>query len=315
VLVSEWEEATRNEKAACLEKVDEACQAVCKVIAPRDSVKLLQAYRETRDDIENDDLRALVTAYKSTPSKNTKTQILSIYATRYTTKQLKQIHEPFENMSDRQIKKARAHAKNVGIGMSIKRQPTHRVRIDLSKLDHFLSFVDQPYFYQDVAYGTRALKLKSGEELIMPNVIRTVTRSTMIEQYFKHCTEEEFESLGRSTLFRILNVREASQRKSLQGLDNTAAGGSEAFETMHKLVDTLQDLGADSTWCKEARNGLMSGKQYLKTEYIELTVGRVKESNCPDHCRHFALSDSQNKDFQDVCTHEHLGSCDECERL
>lgn len=167
MLVSEWEEATRNEKAACLEKVDEACQAVCKVIAPRDSVKLLQAYRETRDDIENDDLRALVTAYKSTPSKNTKTQILSIYATRYTTKQLKQIHEPFENMSDRQIKKARAHAKNVGIGMSIKRQPKHRVRIDLSKLDHFLSFVDQPYFYQDVAYGTRALKLKYGSSCQM----------------------------------------------------------------------------------------------------------------------------------------------------
>ncbi|KAK3731075.1 hypothetical protein QZH41_007964 [Actinostola sp. cb2023] len=189
----------------------------------------------------------------------------------------------------------------------------HECPTKIKKPFTLVDFYDQPYFYQDVAYGTRALKLKSGEELIMPNVIRTVTRSTMIEQYFKHCTEEEFEPLGRSTLFRILNVREASQRKSLQGLDNTAAGGSEAFETMHKLVDTLQDLGADSTWCKEARNGLMSGKRYLKTEYRAHC--RVDESNCPDHCRHFALSDPQNKDFQDVCTHEHLGSCDECERL
>ena len=48
------------------------------------------------------------------------------------------------------------------------------------KLDHFLTFVDRPYFYQDVAYGQRTLKLESGERLAMPNIIRTVTRSTMI---------------------------------------------------------------------------------------------------------------------------------------
>ena len=61
--------------------------------------------------------------------------------------------------------------------------PHHRARIDSVKLDHFLSFVDQPYFYQNVAYGTRTLKLDSGDHLVMPKVIRIVGRSTMIEQY------------------------------------------------------------------------------------------------------------------------------------
>lgn len=112
------------------------------------------------------------------------------------------------------------------------------------KLDHFLSFVDQPYFYQDVAYGTRTLNLDCGERLVMPNVVRIVGRSTMIEQYFKHCSEEGVDPLGRSTLYRILEVREASQRKSLQGLDNIAAAGAEGFDTMNKIVDQLKDSGA-----------------------------------------------------------------------
>ena len=123
------------------------------------------------------------------------------------------MHEPFEKLSDRQIKKSRAHAKNVGVGFNVEKLQSHRVRIDFMKLDHFLSFADQPYFYQDVAYGTRTLKLDSGERLVMPNVVRIVGRSTMIEQYFKHCSEGGVDPLGRSTLYRILQVREASQKK------------------------------------------------------------------------------------------------------
>ena len=60
-------------------------------------------------------------------------------------------------------------------------------------------------------------------------MIRTVTRSTMINQYLMFCKEEMVEPLSRATLFRILQVREASQQKSLCG-DNTAADGSGGFE-------------------------------------------------------------------------------------
>ena len=57
----------------------------------------------------------------------------------------------------------------------------------------------------------------------MPNVIRTVSRSTMIMQYLQHCKEETFEPASRSTFFCILEVREGSPQKSLSGLDNIAA--------------------------------------------------------------------------------------------
>ena len=57
------------------------------------------------------------------------------------------------------------------------------------KFDHILSFVDQPYFYEDVAYETRTLKLDSGEELLVSNDFRIVARSTMIEQYLSIATK------------------------------------------------------------------------------------------------------------------------------
>ena len=205
----------------------------------------------------SDELKALVTAYHNAPKRNPKTQA----------DYLKKMHEPFKKLSDRQIRKARAHATMVGIGMNVVKPLRHRVKIDLVKLDHFLSFVDQPYFYQDVAYGTRTLNLDSGEQFVMPNGITIVGRSTMIEQYLKHCSEDDFDPLGRSTLFRILQVREASQRTSLQRHDNIAAGGAEAFDSMHKIVDDLQDSGASATWCDEIQKGHKDGMRYLKTEY------------------------------------------------
>ena len=55
----------------------------------------------------------------------------------------------------------------------------------MGKVDHFLQFVNRPYFYQDVSYGTKILVLDSGNRIEMPNVVRIVTRSTMIEQYLR----------------------------------------------------------------------------------------------------------------------------------
>ena len=59
----------------------------------------------------NVQVRTLATAYKNAPSKNLKTQILSLYALNYTNEQLKKIHEPFEELCDRQIKKCETASK------------------------------------------------------------------------------------------------------------------------------------------------------------------------------------------------------------
>ena len=92
----------------------------------------------------------------------------------------------------------------------------HHVRIDMSKLDHFIEFINHPYFYQDVSYGTKVLKLDSGETMEMPNVMPTVTLLMMNNQYVQLCQVKKCEPFSRTTSFKILDVREASQRKSLK---------------------------------------------------------------------------------------------------
>ena len=309
---SSWIDATNEERKMYSEKATEACKIVCNVIAPNDGEKLFQAVQKHNGDRNLDFLMA---AYKNATSKKLKTQILSLYAYEYPASKLIEMHSSFERISERQIKKARAHAKAVGPGTPVESTKKHRIYLDKAKADHFLEFANRPYFYQDVSYGTRIIKLESGEQLTMPNVIRTVTKSSLISEYQKHCAETDFSPLSRATLFRILDVREASQRKSLRGLDNTAADGASAFESLENMVNSLQQASneAGRSWYDETRKKLRECKKYLKIDY-RLHCKEV-ESPCPDHCRKFALSDSANKIFQESCSHEHTLVCDQCEGL
>ena len=43
-LKTQWDKATKSEQQLCVEKLDEACSVVCKVIAPYASDQLLMAY-------------------------------------------------------------------------------------------------------------------------------------------------------------------------------------------------------------------------------------------------------------------------------
>ena len=139
----------------------------------------------------------------------------------------------------------------------------------------------------------------------MPNVIRTVTRSTMIMQYLQHCKEESFEPASRSTLFRILEVREASQQKSLSGLDNIAAEGVASFERLLGILEELNQAGADKRRVTELAKRLNDGKRYLKTEFK--VNCSAEESECPDHCRKFALSDPVYLCFNHQSSHTQYG--------
>ena len=171
VLKKDWASATETEKQMCEKRVDDACQAMCRVIAPSSSEESLKSYI-THTSRSDNEVEALTLAYRQAPTKSLKTQILSIYVLRFTSRELKAIHAPFEKLSDRQIKKARSHAKTVGVGLPVENIPYHRVHIDKSKLEHFLPFVNHPYFYQDVSFGTRTVKLDSSQRMIMPKVVR-----------------------------------------------------------------------------------------------------------------------------------------------
>ena len=306
-----WSDASKEEKKMYTEKATEACQVICNVICPSDGQNLFHAVQEHERDCNLDFLTA---AYRNTTSKKIKTQIQSLYAYEYPASKLIEMHSSFEKLSERQIKKARAHAKTFGPGTPVETTKKHRIYLNRAKVDHFIEFSNRPYFYQDVSYGTRVLKLESGERITMPNVIRTVTKSTLISEYQKHCRETEFSPLSRATLFRILDVEEASQRKSLHGLDNTAADGSSAFDSIENILNSLQQASNEKiSWYEETRKSLRASKKYLKTDFR--VHCKETESLCPDHCRKYALSDSENKELQELCNHQHTVVCDQCQRL
>ncbi len=55
-------------------------------------------------------------------------------------------HEPYENISIRQIKLARSRAKKTGPGAEVPNIVNHRVRLDTNKVDHFVDFINSPTF-------------------------------------------------------------------------------------------------------------------------------------------------------------------------
>ena len=156
----------------------------------------------------------------------------------------------------------------------------HRGRINVTHVDHFVEFINRPYFSQGVSYGIKFLNLN----IEIPNAVRTVKRSAMISQYIQFCQEEKFEPLSRTSLFKILEAGQASQRKSFQGLDNTAADGSAGFQKIEIIVDDLEKGGMNRLWCAEVKERLKGRKRYLKTNY------RVYRNTEEDLCLIIAAS-------------------------
>ena len=58
-----------------------------------------------------------------------------------------------------------------GRGQPLPAIPKYRVGLTMPKIDHFIGFISSLHFVQDVAHGTRKLKLSSGETISMPNVV------------------------------------------------------------------------------------------------------------------------------------------------
>ena len=113
----------------------------------------------------------------------------------------------------------------------------------LPKLDHFIGFIANPHFVQDVAYGTRKITLSSGEKIDMPNVVRNIIESRIIEQYIIYCQEIGFECLKERELYRILKNCPAQQRKALQELDNISADGLQSVERLEEIIKKIGEKG------------------------------------------------------------------------
>ena len=88
---------------------------------------------------------------------------------------------------------------------SLKKESPYQ--LDEEKVDHFLDFISSPHYLQNVAFGTRKLKMSTSESIEVPDIGRTLISSRMVKLYQSYCRKVDFYPLGRSTLFSILKVK------------------------------------------------------------------------------------------------------------
>lgn len=268
-----WNAAKSRTKRRYLRKAEQCVSAVTDALAPDDSDNLWGELCEHRlkrrtvagksgKDLEL--LEAFAESYCHAHHWSTRRQILSILADKLSFKELQEL---IPSVTNYRYKIARHHILLHGRAEPVPSHGGKRMKVEPAKLEHFVSFITSPHVLQDVPFGEKLLKLSTGEVIKTPNVIRIMIPERMIQQYQQYCSETGYEPMSKRTLHRVLQECAASVRKSLQGLDNFSAQGTEAFDDLNTLVDKLVDLGKTQVWAREMKQKLRSAKQYLKGDY------------------------------------------------
>lgn len=216
------------------------------------------------------------------------------------------------NITESKYYAAKNHAKNVGPGLPVGTTST-RKRMDPVKLDSFLDFITSPHVIRDLPYGERKIKLSDGTVYEMPNVIRCMGSSDVIQQYKAYCSENNISPLGDSTMYRILSECGAQIRTSLEGIDYFIAEGGRAFRTILEALEELLKFQVLNQQEKKDFSALfLQCEQYLRADF---KVHISPDSKVADHCQTFALSDPLHPEFAVTCQHHHDLVCVTCEQM
>ena len=103
--------------------------------------------------------------------------------------------------------------------------------------------------------------------LILDLYFDLIFRTTLRKLTAKQREETGFAPTSKSTLLRVLDACSASVCKSLQGLDNFYAQGSNASDDLCETVDRIADRAESQAWAKETKQILRDAKQYLRADY------------------------------------------------
>ena len=135
-----------------------------------------------------------------------------------------------------------------GTPLDLNRLPQQRFSVN--QVEHFIEFILSPIISVDLPFGERTYKLTTGEKVVVPNMIRNMIHSRIIDQYEAYCqstTSDGFIPLNDTVLFNILRQCPAAIRKSLSGLDNISADGAIAFDELVSICDQLVGFGKLNT--------------------------------------------------------------------
>lgn len=262
-----WKQASESTKRYYVRKGREIVQTCLEELAPGESNAILSCLSERQSSSDDGTIyiQALCECYYNADHWSTRRQILSIIADKLSFTELK-VWIP--ELTRYRFNVARHHALLHGRGSVLPQVRNTRIYVDEDKLDHFVTFISSTHIVQDLPFGEKVLKLSSGEQFKVPNVVRTLIPAQIILQYQAYCKDTDFKPASRSTLYRILNVCSASVRKSLQGLDYISASGAEAFDSLEEVVEKLgNEYGMGTQWAKDKKEQLKKAKRYLKGDY------------------------------------------------
>lgn len=289
-----------------------ALKFICESIAPGQGLDLLEEVilsiqfqeHEKQARPKTDALTEIVIeAYTKADDFNTRTQILSLIANKYTKSELLSL---IDGLSVHKIDSARKHASTHGPGQYIAPPKVTRVRLTKGQIQHFIEFISTPCYLQTLGFGSKVLKLSSGVQVNVPKVIRTMLASRLINAYSSYCQENSLNMPSRATLFKVIKACAASQLKSLHGLDNYASEGLAAIEVFEKTIDKFVEHGLQLEKALELKGKINSLRMFLKHDF---QTHLSNSSTCIHHCMQYALNDKP------VCDHEHTNFCTSCENL
>ena len=251
-------------------------------------------------------MRGIAGAYDNADNRTTRRSILSIVAPKIPFSVLQTF---IPGINYYRFTAARTHPSGYGTGAMIEQLPRVVARLEPSQVDHFIDFIVSDHVCTDIPFDQQTLALSDGTKLHVSDTIRNCNASRIINQYYQYTLElfPDFPVLHESTLYKILNGCKASTRRAISGLNYFAANGSEAFDNLSVLINTLS---LDKDKHHRLTSNIKRGKQYLKTDF-KVNVGR--KSRVPDHCICFSLSDPTSSSFSTSClNHDHDQLCSEC---
>ena len=210
-LNTSWDDISSTQQRYYQRKAKETILAALSVISPGQEEDLWDALRKDSSlstsgqkmtsrksfDPCSAIIDSLVKAYYQANSWQTKRQILSIFANDFSRSELMIL---IPSLSKWRLDQARQHASDVGKGQLVHEEPVFRTRISSAQVQHFVDFISRPELVHDVAFGTKTLKLDSGDSIVIPAVVRTMIPSRIIDQYQSYCEQESFVRAGKRSL-------------------------------------------------------------------------------------------------------------------
>lgn len=278
VLSTPWNVASERTRRYYSHKGWNLVNTCLEELAPGQSEEVIGSLAQSQfkgvdDSVDYALLESLCECYNNANHWTTRRQILSIMADKINFNELRRW---IPDLTRYRYNIARHHRLLHGRGVLPPSSDSKRMYVKMEKIEHFLSFITSTHIIQDIPFGEKVLKLSSGSEIRIPNVVRSLVPEHIISQYNAYCKETEFIPCSRSTLHRVLKVCSASVRKSLQGLDYFSASGAEGFDNLEKIVLKLGDnYGARSrglNWSKSMTEKLKQAKRYLKSDYKVIRV-------------------------------------------